>query len=185
MFRAYQHCSAPAWIRRAIIGGKATMPSKRLLIAFGVGVGVIILGVLGVLWATRGAHIELKGSIKKVRTAAMDENSSVLVADFRFVNPADYPFIVRTVDVTVVGADGKTYEGSAVSEVDAKRLFQFYPALGQKFNDSLLMRDKIAPHQSEDRMIAARFEMPESILGGRRQLTIRIEDVDGPVSELL
>jgi hypothetical protein len=161
------------------------MPSKRLLIAFAIGIGVVAIGLLLGFYWNRGAHVELKGSILKIRTAAMDENSSVVVADFRFANPSDYPFIVRTVDVSVVGPDGKTYEGSPVSEVDAKRLFQYYPALGQKFNDSLLMRDKIGPRQSEDRMIVARFDLPESQLSARRQVRIRIEDVDGPVSELV
>lgn len=160
------------------------MPSKRLLIAFGVGVVAVVIAVAAVLYMQRGAHIELKGSILKVRTAAMDEYSSVAVVDFRFVNPANYPFVVRKVDVSIVAADGRTYEGSPVSEVDARRLFQYYKLLGQKYNDSLLMRDKVAPRTSEDRMIAARFEIPESLLAARKNLIIRIEDVDGPVSEL-
>jgi len=81
-------------------------------------------------------------------------------------------------------ASGKTYEASTVSDVDAKRLFQYLPLLGQKYNDSLLARDKIGPRQSWDRMIAARFEVPVGLLDARKKLTVRIEDVDGPVSEL-
>lgn len=162
-----------------------SMPSKNLLIAFGIGLALIAVVVTVVFYMQRGAHIELQGAILKVRTAAMDEHSSVAVADFRFANPADYPFVVRRVDVSIVGADGQVYEGSPVSEVDAKRLFEYYKLLGQKFNESLLMRDKIAPRTSQDRMIAARFEIPESQLDARRSLTIRIEDVDGPVSELV
>jgi hypothetical protein len=161
------------------------MPTKRLLIGFGVGVVAVLIIVAAVLYMQRGAHIELKGSIQKVRTAAMDENSSVAIVDFRFANPADYPFVVRRVDVSIVGADGKTYEGSPVSEVDANRLFEYYKSLGQKYNNSLLMRDKVAPRTSEDRMIAARFEIPEKLLQARKNLKIRIEDVDGPSSEVL
>jgi hypothetical protein len=161
------------------------MPTRRLLIAFGIGVAAVAIVVGAVLYMQRGAHIELKGSIKKVRTAAMDDYSSVAVVDFRFVNPANYPFVVRSVEVSMVGADGNTYQGSPVSEVDAKRLFEYYKALGQKYNDSLLTRDKIGARQAEDRMIAARFEIRESQLAARKNLTIRIEDVDGPVSELV
>jgi hypothetical protein len=160
------------------------MPGKAFWIAFGVGAVVVALAVASVLYVQRGAHIELKGSILKVRTAAMDDYSSVAVVDFRFANPASYPFVVRSVVVSVAGADGNTYEGSTVSEVDARRLFEYYKLLGQKFNNSLLAREKIGPRQTQDRMIAARFEIPESLLQGRRNLNIRIEDVDGPVSEL-
>src|SRR5881628_2982803 len=148
------------------------------------GLLVVAVGVGGMLYMQRGAHIDLKGSILKVRTQAMDENSSVAVVDFRFVNPANYPFVVRQVDVSIVDNNGTTLEGAAVSEPDARRLFQYYPLLGQKYNDSLMMRDKIPARQSMDRMIAARFEVPQSTLEGRRKLTVRIADVDGPVAEL-
>ena len=163
---------------------KEGMPSKQLLIAFAVGLAVVAVAIGGVLLMQRGAHIELKGAILKIRTAAMDEHSCVAVVDFRFANPASYPFVVRTVDISIVGADGNLYRGKPVSEVDAKRLFEFYKLLGQKYNDSLLMRDKIGPRQTQDRMIAARFEFPEPMLEARQNLKIRIEDVDGPVSEL-
>ncbi len=160
------------------------MPSKGFLIAFGAGLAVVVVAIGAVLFMQRGAHIELKGSILKVRTAAMDDSSSVAVVDFRFANPASYPFVVRSVDVSIIGADGNVYQGKPVSEVDAQRLFQFYKLLGQKYNDSLLMRDKIGARRTEDRMIAARFEIPERLLSARKNLKIRIEDVDGPVSEL-
>lgn len=160
------------------------MPGKRFWIAFGGGVALVALIVAAVLYVQRGAHIELSGSILKVRTAAMDDYSAVAIVDFRFANPADYAFVVRRVEVSVLGADGHTYEGMTVSEVDARRLFEYYKLLGQKFNDSLLPGHKIGPKQTQDRMIAARFEMPESLLQARRNLKIRIEDVDGPASEL-
>ena len=50
---------------------------------------------------------------------------------------------------------------------------------------TLITRTKIAARQSMDRMIAARFEVSEAALQSRRKLTVRIEDVDGPVSELV
>ena len=152
---------------------------------FGIGLAVIIIAIAVVFWMQRGAHLELKGSILKVRTAAMDDNSSIAVIDFRFVNSSDVQFVVRTVDVTMTGPDGSTIPGTTVSEVDAKRLFEFYPLLGQKYNDSLVLRNKIAPRAAEDRMIAARFEVPVAKLDSRKSLVIRIEDVDGPVSELV
>ena len=148
------------------------------------GLLVVAAGIGGVFYMQRGAHVELKGGVLKVRTQAMDEKSSVAVIDFRFVNPSNYPFVVKEVTVSIVDKDGKTLEGQPVSELDARRLFQYYPQLGQKYNDSLMMRDKIMGRQSMDRMIATRFEETEATIESRKKLTVRIVDVDGPVAEL-
>jgi hypothetical protein len=153
-------------------------------VALGVGLVVVLCAVAGVLYMQRGAHVELNGSVLKVRTQAMDENSSVAVVDFRFVNPSNYNFVVREVGVSIEDKDGKAIEGAPVSELDARRLFEYYPQLGQKFNETLMMKNKLAPHQSQDRMIVARFEAPEAVLQSRKNLTVRIVDVDGPTSEL-
>jgi len=158
---------------------------KELAVPFGIGLGVILIAVVGVLYMQRGAHIELKGSVLKVRTMPLDERTSLAVVDFRFVNPADYPFVVRTCTVVVEGPSGNTTEGTSVTEIDARRVFDYYPVLGKKYNDTLVLKDKIPAHDSQDRMIAARFEVPESQLEGRKRLIVRIEDVDGPVSELI
>jgi len=165
-------------------GDRPTILNSRFVVTFGVGIVAIAIAVGIILYIQRGAHIELKGAILKVRTMAIDDSSSLGVVDFRFANPSNYPFVVRSVDVTVTGADGQDIDSSPVSEVDAKRLFEYYPVLGQKFNQSLLARDKIPAQHSEDRMIVARFEVPLAKLDGRRNLKVRIEDVDGPVSEL-
>lgn len=166
-------------------GDRPTILSNQFKATFGVGLVVILIAVGVILYLQRGSHVELKGAILKVRTLALDENSSIAVVDFRFANSSDFPFVVRTVDVTAVGPQGQNYSSMPVSEVDAKRIFEFYPVLGQKFNESLLTRDKIPPRHSEDRMMVARFELPVAQLEGRRNLKIRIEDVDGPVSELV
>jgi hypothetical protein len=152
-------------------------------VAIGIVLVAVLVGIL--LFVQRGAHLELTGSVQKVRTLVLDDKASLAVLDFRFVNPSDYPFVVRQVGVSLVDAKGQTLDGAVVSEVDAERLFQYYPLLGQKYNDTLLMRTKIAPHQSMDRMIAARFEIPESSLKARKQLRILVEDVDGAVSDLI
>ena len=150
----------------------------------GLGMAGVTALVAFLVWLNRGSHIELRGRIQKVRFQAMDENSAVVILDFRFVNPANYAFVVRTVKVLHDDTEGKETEGMVVSEVDARRLFQYYTALGQKFNDSLLAREKVAPRHSMDRMIAARFEMPQSRLEQRARFRILVEDVDGAVSEI-
>ena len=149
-------------------------------------VGVAVMGAAAawVFYAQRGAHLVLQGSVSKVRTVAIDENSSVAIVDFRFVNVADYRWVIRNVEVSVTDAQGHAVPGSTVSEVDAARLFEYFPLLGQKYNDSLVARARLEPHRTMDCMIAARFEIPEAQLQTRKGLRVRIEDVDGAVSEI-
>ena len=161
------------------------MPSKQLLIYFAAAIGLMGLFVGGLMWWNKGSHIELKGTIQQIRLQVLDEKSTLAVADFRFTNPADYPFVVRSVTVTLEQPDGKTAEGMIVSEMDAQRIFDYYKLLGPKYNASLLIRDKVGPRQSMDRMIATRFEMTEEQVKARKRLLIRVEEVDGAVSEIV
>ena len=149
-----------------------------------MGLVAVAILVAWILFIQRGAHIDPKGKILKVRTLALDENSSAVVIDFRFANTSDVGLIVREVTVTLEDTSGRTADGMIVSEMDAKRLFEYYPVLGQKYNDTLIMRDRIGPRQTLDRMIAARFELPLALLDARKKLTVRVEDVDGPFGEL-
>ena len=150
-----------------------------------LGLGVVLAIVGGALLSNRGSHVVLNGEMKKVRTYAVDERSSAAIIDFRFVNPANYPFVVRQVDLFVVGKDGKETAGMVVSDLDAKRLLEAVPTLGPKYNDTLKTRDRVMPRQSDDRMVAARFEIPEADLAARARFRIRVEEVDGAVSEIL
>jgi hypothetical protein len=159
--------------------------SKTLAIAFAVGIVVIALAVGGVFYMQRGAHVGLTGTNPKIRSAALDENSSIVVADFHISNPSYVLFVVRSVKVILEDRDGKEVEGQTVSELDAKRLFEGPPILGQKFNDTLVTREKVSAGANADRMVAARFELPLARIEARKRILIRIEDADGrAVSEL-
>jgi len=158
--------------------------NNRFLVAFGVGIAVIAVAVCGILYMQRGARVGVTGQILKVRTAPLDDNSSVAVIDFRFVNPADVVFVVHTVSVLMEDKAGTQYTSSTISDMDATRLFEGLPLLGQKYNDTLVIRDKIPSRASMDRMVAARFEVPESTLEARKRLVVRIEEVDGKVFDL-
>ena len=153
--------------------------SKGILIAALIGGGIVALLVATVFQTHKGAHVELNGKILKVRTAPIDENSSVAAVDFRITDPADYPFMVRSVTLTVVDANGKQIDGDTVSEPDAKRLFDALPLLGPKYNPSLTINERVGAHQTIDRMSSARFEVPDSVLAGRKNLILHIEEVDG------
>ena len=158
--------------------------SKNFLIAFGIGIVCIAIGAWMVVYVNRGAYVDLPGKVLKVRTAPLDEASAVAVVDFRVSNPSNYPFVVRKVTMEMEDTAGNVSEGAPVSEVDARQLFQAIPLLGQKFNDTLLMRDSVPPRTSWDRMVAARFEVPESKLEARNRLVVRIEEIDGKVFDL-
>jgi hypothetical protein len=156
---------------------------KNFLVAFGIGLAIIALAVGGIFLMQRGDRMQLPGKILKVRTAPLDDDSSIAVIDFRIANPSDILFEVREVTVEMVDSQGKSYLGQSVSEVDAKRLFEGLPVLGSKFNPTLIMRDRIGSHGSSDRMIAARFQAPWSLLDARKRFLVRIEEVDGKVFE--
>lgn len=158
--------------------------NRNFLTAFGVGLVVVVIAVAWMFYMQRGAHIEPAGRILKVRTLGLDDNGSVAVVDFRVTNSADYAVVVREVTVTMEAPDGSAVEGATVSEGDARRLFQYYPVLGQKYNDSLIIRDRIKPHATLDRMIAARFEIPVAKLDGRKRLKLSVVDIDGPSGEI-
>jgi hypothetical protein len=157
--------------------------SKSFLVAFGIGLAIIALAVGGIFVMQRGDRMELPGKILKVRTAPLDDDSSIAVIDFRITNPSDILFEVRTVTVEMEDNQGKSYLGQSVSEMDAKRLFEGLPVLGPKFNTTLLMRERLGSHGSADRMIAARFQAPLSLLDARKRFLVRIEEVDGKVFE--
>ena len=153
------------------------------LAAFGVGIVLIAIAVAGVFYMQRGARVGLTGKFLKVRLAPLDETSTAVVVDFRFTNPSDVNFVVRNVTVIMEDNAGNQYDGQTVSEVDAKRLFDAVPLLGEKYNPTLVIMDKIAPKVTEDRMVAARFAAPESKIEPRKRFLVRIEEVDGSIVE--
>jgi len=157
--------------------------SKTLIITFAIGIAVIAVAIGSVFYVQRGAHITLPGKVLKVRTAPLDENSSVAAIDYRITNPSDYTFMAKSVTIVLEDASGNQTDGQTSSELDAQRLFAGIPLLGPKYNESLKERDKVPPHATLDRMVAARFEVPESKLAARKRFLVRIEEVDGIVSE--
>jgi len=158
--------------------------SRTLLITFGIGIAVVAIAVCAVVYTQRGGHVELSGKILKVRTAPLDEQSSAAVIDFRVTNASDYPYQVRGVTVVLESQNGAQAEGSTASEVDAQHLIAGLPLLGDKYNQSLMVRERVPAHTTLDRMIAARFEVPDAQLQARKRFLVRIEEVDGVVNEL-
>ena len=157
--------------------------NRTLALFVGVGVLVVAAALVIILYGNKGSHLELKGEIMKIRTGAIDENSSAAVLDFRVQDIADVPFVVREVKITAEQPNGDKAEGILISKADFKQLLDFNRFLGRQFNDGLAIRDRIEPHQTIDRMVAARFEIPQSKLDSARQVHLWIQDMDGPEFE--
>lgn len=158
--------------------------NKTFLLYCGIGLAALAVAVGIILYVQRGAHLDLPGQILKVRTTPLEDGSSVVIADFRIANTSDYPAVVRTVTVYLEDQKGDRYAGVTIADVDAKRLMDGTPVLGQKFNKSLIVKDKIPGHATWDRMISARFEAPETQLLQRKNLIVAIEEIDGKIFEL-
>ena len=91
--------------------------TNRFLAAFGIGLVCIAVAVAGILYMQRGAHLELPAKILKVRTAPLDENSSVVVIDFREqYSPGQQipPFVVVSASELLGGRSEPALRGKAV-----------------------------------------------------------------------
>lgn len=157
--------------------------SKGFAVTFLIGLLVIGAAIWGVFYKQQGAHIEPKGSILKVRTLKLDDNSSAAVIEVRLTNESDYPLIARGIETSVVAGTG-TVPGNPIAEVDLKDLFKNYPILGEQFNPVFKMRDQVPPHGSVDRELAAQFPISVEQLDQRKDLIVRVEDRSGPVAEM-
>lgn len=152
---------------------------KGLIVPIAIGLVVVGIVVAGILYMQRGAHIQPTGSVLKVRTHELDNTSSVAFVDFRVINTSDYALVIRQAPVSIEGKDGKTHEGTSISAADADNVLQYFPMLGHRYNPYLLMRDKIPARSRVDRTLAARFDIPAADLDQRKNLEIRVEEVDG------
>ena len=158
--------------------------SKPFLITFGIAVVVIA----GLVWygfaSTKGNHLEPAGKIAKVRTVKAGDDAAFMVIDFDLMNDSDRPMVVRGIETTIELADGSTATGSDVAASDMGMAFKNDPLLGEQYNPVLRERDVIPPHQQVGRMVGVSFNVPYDKVETRKQVTVRIEDVTGPVLEM-
>jgi hypothetical protein len=150
-------------------------------------IAVLIVGSLiggGLFW-TRHNRLELNGNVLKVRSYSIDQDYTVAVIDFRVTNPSTSQFVVKDIDVSLDTNDGKTLDGPIFSEIDARRLFDYYKVLGTKFNPTLLTKDKINSGETVDRMLAVRFTSSDAAIQDRKAIHIVVHDVDGVQTEIV
>ena len=139
-------------------------------------VGGIVGG--GLFW-TRNNRLQLNGQVLGIRSFAPEANQTIAVIDFRITNPSPDQFVVKDVDVFLDTKDGKTIDAANFADGDAQRVFDYYKALGKKYNQTLLTREKINPGQTLDRMMAVRFDASDEDLANRKAVRVVISDIDG------
>jgi hypothetical protein len=158
--------------------------SKQFWIFFGIGLVAVAITVGLTLESSKGNHLELDGRILHVRLLSLNPKATIVVVDFRETNPSDVRFIVKNIEVTLDGVKDAP-AGQVISKFDLKTIFDNMKIVGPKFNDALSAGDVVAPHQTVDRMVGARFELGEQAVAQRSAVHIRIEDLDRTVAELV
>jgi hypothetical protein len=159
--------------------------SRNFLIAFSIGLLLIGLLVAGVMFMQRGSAIEFQAKFLKVRTAPLDESSTVAVIDLRLTNPSDLLLQVRQVQVEMEDAKGGRKQGDVISDSDTKRVFEALPLLGTKFLETLGMQQRVTSRSTTDYMVAARFAAPVAEVEARKRFVLHIEEVDGKSFEFV
>jgi predicted short-subunit dehydrogenase-like oxidoreductase (DUF2520 family) len=150
-------------------------------------IAVLIVGAVvgGILFSTRQNRVELTGSVLRVRSHAVDNENTIVLADIRVSNPSTQQFVVKEVQVLLEEHQGSPIPGDTFSETDAQRLFTYYPVLGKKYNPNLMIRQKINPGETMDRMISVRFSGSEDRVQKRKGLRIVVTDADGAKTEIV
>ena len=154
--------------------------NKQFLLFLGIGLAVVA-AIVSTTWVgTKGAHLTLEAKILKVRTIATDDKNTIVVIDFRVSNPTKTQFMVKDGVISVVGPDGKEVEGDTIARSDLNRVFDYYKVLGPKYNEVLIMRDRINGGESIDRTLAATVTLPSTDVDARKNLKLTLHDIDGP-----
>jgi hypothetical protein len=162
-----------------------TVVNKTFLLFLLAGLAVVGGLIFTMFTTTKDAHLRLEGRILKVRVLALPDSAAALVVvDFRATNPSNVPFVGSSVTLRLEPASGEPVEGLMISKPDVENMFRYEKLLGPKYNDVYSLQDRIAPHQTLDRMAAARFNVPEAAINNRKAIRIRLEDVDGAMAEL-
>jgi hypothetical protein len=158
--------------------------SKQFWVFLLAGLAIVGVVVYGSLFANKSSHLELDGDILKVRVMQLGPAASLVIADFRVKNPSGLAFVVKSVTARLELVSGDTVEAEPISKVNLENVFQYEKLIGPQYNPALTLQDAVPAHGTVDRMIGARFEVPQTAVDSRKGLRLRIEEVDGAVSEI-
>lgn len=150
---------------------------------FGAGLAATLLIAGFVIFLKRGDRLVPQGSILKERSIDLNETTGLLLLDIRVVNDSDVVMTIGKIGMTAQMPDGGQFTGHVLRKSDLIGTFTYFPLLGEKFNEALGYDDEIPPRSKVDRMIAASFDAPLSVLDTRKNVTVRIEDRTGTAAE--
>jgi hypothetical protein len=157
------------------------VPRPFIIVAGLVVVGLLMAGAFYIQW---DAHMQLDGRIMKVRTLNAVEEATIVVIDARLINTSGYTYIVGETKVEIEDAKGNRTEGTQIAEMDADRLFEGYPALGQRFNPNLKARDKLPARATQDRQFSVHFPMRAAEVAARKRFIVTVQELDGLESQI-
>ena len=159
--------------------------NKQALIAGAIALVVVAATVGGILYTTRKHKVQVTGEILKVRSHQRDAGHTLVVVDFRVTNPSTQPFTVREVEVFLDTKDGKSLKGDIFAEIDAQRMFDYYKVLGEKYNQTLVLRERLNSGQTIDRMIALQFDTSDDVVQDRKALRLVVHEMLREKSEII
>jgi hypothetical protein len=150
---------------------------------FGAGLLATLLIAGFVVFIKRGDRLAPTATVLKERSIDLNEQTGLLLLDIRLVNDSDTVMTVAKIGMTAQMPDGGQFTGHVLRKSDLIGTFNYFPLLGEKYNEALGYDDEIPPRSKVDRMIAASFDAPLSVLDGRKNVTIKIEDRTGAAAE--
>lgn len=154
---------------------------KRIL-TFGLLGALLVAG--GIIFYNRGATPTLSGEITEVRTLAMDEASSVAIANFSGSNTSNRLVIIHQRQLEITDKNGLVHTGHPVQVADVRSLFEYFPILGGMKDEPLRPRTELEPGRELRGLVAARFDIPKHELDSRQSLVLRVYDARKRFSEL-
>ena len=152
-----------------------------------LGVGLIVVGLAWYLFyaGTKDLALAVNGEVLKTRASELSPRNTFVMADFRIRNTSGVDFMLKDAQVFVTLANGKELEGITVSRPDIDNILQNVKLLGPKYNEVLIIRDRVKAHVSIDRMMAATFNADETEIANRRKLRLHLNEVDGKEFDLM
>ena|SRR5579862_5710031 len=143
---------------------------------------LIALGVIAVVFAIYALTHRTKplgtGGIDDFTSVAVPEQNLMLVAiNVTLTNTGEKTLYIHTLK-GILKTDGGEFEDEPVSQVDYKRYFQAFPALGVHAQNALLPETKILPGESAQGTVLVSFPVTQDVFDKRKSLSVSIQPYD-------
>jgi len=158
--------------------------SAKFPIFFGISIVLLLLGLWFGWFSTADARLEVTGEILKVRTLELTPETTLVMLDFRMKNESNVDFVLKEAILHWTSEDGADHEMDPVSRPDLDRILQYAKQAGPKFNETFVMREKLGGKAMLDRMASGVAKVSEPAFAKRKNLFLRLTDMDGKAFDL-